>query len=681
MAINLPIVSTFDGKGVTGAIAGIQNLGAKLLGFGALVAGAFVVREVIQFGRSAIEAAEGVQVANDRLRAVADATQVFGAETAKVTGRLIEFAEAQEMVIGQDAEVIKGVQATLLSFKDLSKSAGEVGGNFDRATKAAFDMGAVLQKDAASQAMALAKALEDPVKGVTALRKAGTLFTEQQREQIKTMVESGNLLGAQNLILAEVESQYGGAAEATATWSQKFALAVDNVKEAAGKSLLPIFEQFAEFMVTEVFPPVTKFFEEDFPGILDALMPIVTDVVEGFTEIGDAIKDFLDIPADVSLLEGLLDTLGSVKDNPTFQGYVEAVRDAIADMAPDAKDAVIELGNLATAMKPAVTDAFKDGAGAIGDVLSILTNLSSIIRVLTGQDMAEVDTAVEKNEASWTRLIPVIGSYLGEDGILAQVASAFEFMADKISEQAPQFELFWDSMRLMVETGSANILAAIQGTFATMGTVFSNAFAMILEQVGIWLTNWNMAIINTPLYQTALTVMTNFWTGLQEMWTVIYGWLTLKPEEIRASFGNAGELLLQVGKDIINGLWNGLKAAWVAVEKWVKEKVQWIIDSFKRALKIGSPSKVFYEFGENIVQGLVGGLDSEAPKVDVAMSDLAAMPSASFAGNGGGMAGAGSVYNITVNAGIGSDPVRVGEYVVSAIKRYERASGRVFASA
>jgi TP901 family phage tail tape measure protein len=41
----------------------------------------------------------------------------------------------------------------------------------------------------------------------------------------------------------------------------------------------------------------------------------------------------------------------------------------------------------------------------------------------------------------------------------------------------------------------------------------------------------------------------------------------------------------------------------------------------------------------------------------------------------------GPTYNITINAGVGSDPVRVGEYVVSAIKRYERASGKVFASA
>jgi hypothetical protein len=45
--------------------------------------------------------------------------------------------------------------------------------------------------------------------------------------------------------------------------------------------------------------------------------------------------------------------------------------------------------------------------------------------------------------------------------------------------------------------------------------------------------------------------------------------------------------------------------------------------------------------------------------------------------NGGG----GAVYNVTVNAGIGTDGVSVGREIVKAIKRYERASGPVFAGA
>ena len=41
----------------------------------------------------------------------------------------------------------------------------------------------------------------------------------------------------------------------------------------------------------------------------------------------------------------------------------------------------------------------------------------------------------------------------------------------------------------------------------------------------------------------------------------------------------------------------------------------------------------------------------------------------------------GSTYNIVVNAGIGTNGAEVGREIVAAIKRYERSSGRVFASA
>jgi hypothetical protein len=39
--------------------------------------------------------------------------------------------------------------------------------------------------------MQLGKALNDPVKGITALSKAGVSFTKEQKDQIKGLVEHG----------------------------------------------------------------------------------------------------------------------------------------------------------------------------------------------------------------------------------------------------------------------------------------------------------------------------------------------------------------------------------------------------------------------------------------------------------------------------------------------------------
>jgi hypothetical protein len=43
--------------------------------------------------------------------------------------------------------------------------------------------------------------------------------------------------------------------------------------------------------------------------------------------------------------------------------------------------------------------------------------------------------------------------------------------------------------------------------------------------------------------------------------------------------------------------------------------------------------------------------------------------------------GLGNTFNITVNAGIGTDGAAVGRVIVDAIKKFERTSGPVFASA
>ena len=88
----------------------------------------------------------------------------------------------------------------------------------------------------------LGKALNDPIKGITALSRAGVTFTQGQKDQIKTLVESGNLLGAQKIIMGELEAQVGGTAEATATAGDKMAATWANFQENLGTAVLPILD-------------------------------------------------------------------------------------------------------------------------------------------------------------------------------------------------------------------------------------------------------------------------------------------------------------------------------------------------------------------------------------------------------------------------------------------------------
>ena len=241
-------------KKASGIAKGIGRVVGALgltLGFSAMVRGF----------KDATAAAQEAEVANKRIDAIAKSMNEFGSQTEKVTKRIKDYAEQQSMSVGVDDEVIKATQAKLLTFRNLTKTAGTMGGSFDRATKAAIDMAAAGFGSATSNATQLGKALNDPIKGITALNRAGIQFTEDQKALIETLVNSGKVLEAQDMILAEIEAQVGGTAAATATASQKMNIAFGEIQESVGTALLPILNKFSAWTVSIV-PKVQKFFSE-----------------------------------------------------------------------------------------------------------------------------------------------------------------------------------------------------------------------------------------------------------------------------------------------------------------------------------------------------------------------------------------------------------------------------------
>jgi len=270
MAVGVNIVSTFDSKGINRAIKDFQKIegaGNKatfglrtfdkgmtntLATVGKLAAGVGIAAGAIGFKLAS--AAYESQKVMAQTEAIIKATGGAAGITASQIGKL---SEKLSMQIGVDDELIQTTANLLLTFKQVQNQVGENNNIFDRALIAAQDLGNVFgSADAA--AMQLGKALSNPVKGITALNRAGINFTDQQKEQIKTLVESGDVLGAQKIILAEVESQVGGTAAATATGFDRMKIAMGNVAEEFGAILIPYIEKFADFVVQKVVPYLTK---------------------------------------------------------------------------------------------------------------------------------------------------------------------------------------------------------------------------------------------------------------------------------------------------------------------------------------------------------------------------------------------------------------------------------------
>jgi hypothetical protein len=254
MAVYLPIISQFKDDGIKKANKSFKDLegtGAKVaFAFKkALVPALAVLGALAGVTKGLIAAGEKASTSNARIRQIATSMNLFGKEADKVTDRLVDLANKTARQTGLDQNAIKETQAKLLTFKNLAKTADDVGGAFDRATKAAIDLAAAGFGEATSNAAQLGKALEDPIKGLTALTRSGVTFTEEQKELIKTLVESGRILEAQELILGAIETQVGGTAEATANASDKMKVAFDQLKEKLGEQLLPVFEKAVDILI------------------------------------------------------------------------------------------------------------------------------------------------------------------------------------------------------------------------------------------------------------------------------------------------------------------------------------------------------------------------------------------------------------------------------------------------
>ena len=131
-----------------------------------------------------------------------------GGAAGKTGDQLAAFAGELQKVTTFGDEAIIEMQSLLLTFTNIA------GPQFDAATRAVLDMSVALGTDLKSSALQIGKALNDPVRGLSALSRAGVQFTDDQRELVKSLVDTGRAAEAQNLIIEEMQRQFGGAAEA-----------------------------------------------------------------------------------------------------------------------------------------------------------------------------------------------------------------------------------------------------------------------------------------------------------------------------------------------------------------------------------------------------------------------------------------------------------------------------------
>lgn len=271
-----------------------------------------------------IQQAMSAQEVQAQLQAVLESTGGTAGVTADMANRLA--TEYGNLTRFEDDAVLAG-ENMLLTFTNIG---GEI---FPWATSAMLDMSQALGQDLKSSAIQLGKALNDPIGGVTALRRVGVAFDEDTQGLIETLVEEGDIMSAQEIILQELQKEFGGSAEAA---GQTFAGQLErlqntfgNVAETVGTAFLPTLQQLGERLINFVQGDQFQGWVETISNWLMNELPVAIQKASDFwtNELKPSIDEFWPI-----LRDDLLPALGEVVKflgtllPPIIKAFVEGWR-------------------------------------------------------------------------------------------------------------------------------------------------------------------------------------------------------------------------------------------------------------------------------------------------------------------------------------------------------------------
>ena len=610
----------------TGEFSNKMGTLGKIAAGAAIVGIAVAAKATFDYAKAAVKAAEESQVANQKIQQIITSMGFVGPAFNGATQRLDNFASSLSMQIGVEDEAIKQVQAFLLTFREVGPTMNEAGGLMDRATQAAFDLSAVGFGSADQAAKMLGKALNDPLLGMTALRRAAVTFTPAQQEMIKALVETGDVAAAQQIILAEVERQVGGTAAATATASSKMATTFGELQEKIGIALLPFFNELVDTLIPIVqnlegpLSQIATTIGDTLGTVLKEIAPLLPTIAEAFAALGGAIANILG-----SAIQALIPVV-----TPLMQLFAELAQRIGPILAP----ILAKLGELLGAILDAVLPLLDPLANLI---LDLLDAASPIIEIL-------IDGLILLVRA-FQPMLTAIGNLLGPLGELIFVL--FEAMAPIIEPLMPILTMLADLWGEYMVFSIGLLTVAI----GYLLQAFADIAPFILNKVAV----------------PSIRYFTIFASGIIEAADRAFGWIPgmgekldgarqalvtwrdnsveaardaankigaegkrigeelvengrkamLNPESL-AKTRNAG---FRVGEALGDGVAKGMGSKQTLINNEAERVAKQAEAAAKRALGIQSPSKVFTEIGKEIVAGFAKGVRDNAREAVTAVTD------------------------------------------------------------
>lgn len=621
---------------------------------------------------------------------------------AKVTADHVgDLATSLSNYAGIDDEVIQGGENLLLTFKGVRNEVGKGNDIFDQASRAAVDLAATMGTDVNSAMLQMGKALNDPVAGLTKLTRSGITFTDQQEQQIKTLTRSGDVLGAQRIMLAEINSQVGGAAGAAADPWQRFGVVMGNLKEQVGTEILPTFNNLVSYFATnlpaavDAVGPVISRVVGVVSGVVKRITSIIGDLVKGnVAGVGVSIGAMLGFDEDSAATNGIVTALetvrtvvgkvvGFISDNgPTIVATFRTVAGFIRDNVVPIFGAVVAVigGAAGVGLVGAITTA----AGAIGAFIATAGGpMVAVIAALGGP----ITLAIAGVAALTAGVIYAYQHFQGfrdvVDAVAGFIVARFGDLVAFGQQIFPQLQEavghVFNAIRDVITVAVGFIMATWrlfgddiirigQGAFEIVRAVIETAINTVANIIRFWL-----AVINGDwgkAWEALKNIVGGVFDGIKGVVSgqlgILSGILGAAYDGLKRAAGAAfGAItdsirdvvggMFNIGRDIIGGIIRGIENMAGALINAFKRTVTDALPAFARnAIESRSPSRVFARIGETIPAGMAQGISSGADSVLRATADMLAIPNGTnaFGAVGANLAGGGSGNingNIVVN--------------------------------
>jgi hypothetical protein len=709
MAVIFPILSTFNGLGVTQAQRAFKGLSGTTktaaIAFGALGIAA------TKFGADAVSAAAADQKA--QLKLAKTLQNVTGATDGAIAATE-QFITAQQFATGvSDNQLRPALETLVRATGDVTKAQGLL--------KLGLDVSAGSGRDLESISLALAKAQGGQF---TALQRLGIVIPDN----IKKSKDFGQVQEYLNGLFG------GQAAVAAGTYEGKLAILgerMGEVKETLGGALIPVLTRFADKVLKDVMPSIEVF----------------VNALTGSTSVSSSLSQSEQTALNWgNTIRAVFQTVINYRGEIVAFGAVIVGVFAVAKIAAAASAIVSIIKGVigvyralqTAAVLAATASAFASGGLSVGaGIAGAAVGVAAVTATLAGVN-AVVNT-YQKNVADLPKIeiapdgiladakvykdvvLPTVDE-VGKSGKKAgkgikEIGDAGKYAKQQIAaftDQLSKANGVLDNAREAYASFKSSVADTLNGIldFGAAATAETGSFVENLVAQAAKAANFGTKIqqlLGMGLSESAIAkvleagadagtkiadeIIAGGATVVNQVNSLITATQTVADavgESAASQFYTAG---VTAGQALVDGVKAAIAAAGFAVNTEGVVVNQAGIDQVNAAVAKARTKKS--KGGTKITKGEKKSISNlaEALGVDIpamAAGGIVTGPTLALIGEAGPEAviplnrnntPTGNTINLTVNAGMGADGNQIGREIVDAIKRYERISGPVFKSA